>query len=33
MDYLTITFAWYLLAAFAVGLLVGWIACGRAKRR
>mgnify|MGYP001545127463 CR=1 FL=1 len=33
MDYLTVTFAWYLLGAFLVGALVGWITCGRSAKR
>lgn len=28
MDYLVVTLFWYLAAAFAVGLVVGWISCG-----
>ena len=31
MDYLFVKLFWYLMAAFAIGLVVGWISCGRAK--
>jgi hypothetical protein len=31
MDYLAFQLLWYLLVAFAFGLAVGWLACGRAK--
>jgi hypothetical protein len=30
MDYLMLHLVWYLLAAFAFGLVVGWFSCGRA---
>ncbi len=30
MDYLVVTLFWYLAAAFAAGLVVGWISCGGA---
>jgi hypothetical protein len=30
MDYLLYKLAWWLLAAFATGLIIGWLACGRA---
>lgn len=29
MDYLFIKLFWYLVVAFVIGLLVGWISCGR----
>lgn len=29
MDYLMVQLAWYIAAAFVVGLVVGWVACGR----
>ena len=29
LDYLAIKLAWYIAAAFAFGLLVGWLSCGR----
>ena len=32
MDYLIVKLAWYLLTAFALGLLVGWVGCGRSRR-
>jgi hypothetical protein len=28
MDYLLIKLFWYVMAAFAIGLAVGWISCG-----
>ncbi len=28
MDYLIVKLCWYLAAAFAVGLVVGWVSCG-----
>jgi hypothetical protein len=31
MDYLFVELFWYLAAAFAVGLCVGWISCGRVE--
>lgn len=32
MDYLLIKLFWYLLVAFVIGLLVGWISCGQAEQ-
>ncbi len=32
MDYLMANFGWYLLAAFAGGFIVAWIACARVER-
>lgn len=29
MDYLFVKLFWYIVAAFAVGLFVGWLSCGR----
>lgn len=29
MDYLAYQLAWWLLAAFVLGLCVGWLSCGR----
>lgn len=29
MDYLLIKLFWYLLVAFVIGLIVGWVSCGR----
>jgi hypothetical protein len=29
MDYLAYQLAWWLLAAFVIGLVIGWIACER----
>lgn len=31
MDYLLIKLFWYLMVAFVIGLLVGWVSCGRAE--
>ena len=31
MDYLFVKLFWYLAAAFAIGLLVGWVSCTRSK--
>lgn len=31
MDYLAVKLIWYLAAAFAIGLLVGWVSCNRSK--
>ena len=31
MDYVFIKLIWYIAAAFALGLAVGWFACKRAK--
>lgn len=31
MDYLLIKLFWYLVVAFVIGLLVGWVSCGRAE--
>ncbi len=28
MDYLFVKLFWYVLAAFAIGLFVGWFSCG-----
>ncbi len=33
MDYLFVKLFWYVLAAFAIGLFVGWISCARTARR
>ena len=33
MDYLLVKLAWYIAAAFVVGLLLGWFACGRTKSK
>ncbi len=32
MDYLLIKLFWYLVVAFVIGLLVGWVSCGRAEQ-
>lgn len=32
MDYLAYQLAWWLLAAFAIGLVIGWISCERIDR-
>jgi hypothetical protein len=29
MDYLVYKLVWWLLAAFAIGLVAGWLSCGR----
>jgi uncharacterized membrane protein YciS (DUF1049 family) len=29
MEYLVYKLAWWLAAAFAIGLVVGWISCSR----
>jgi uncharacterized membrane protein YciS (DUF1049 family) len=29
MEYLFVKLFWYLAAAFAIGVVVGWISCGR----
>lgn len=31
MDYLILKLFWYLVAAFAIGVVVGWISCGRVE--
>jgi hypothetical protein len=31
MDYLAYQLSVWLLAAFALGLIVGWVSCGRAR--
>jgi hypothetical protein len=33
MEYLAYQMIWYVLVAFAFGLLVGWFACGRTGER
>jgi hypothetical protein len=30
MEYLVSKLLWWLVVAFALGLLVGWLSCGRA---
>jgi hypothetical protein len=30
MDYLAYQLMWWLMLAFALGLVVGWLSCGRA---
>ncbi len=32
MDYLLAQLAWYIVAAFAVGLVIGWFSCGPSER-
>jgi hypothetical protein len=32
MDYLAVQLVWWLVLAFAIGLVVGWLSCGRADR-
>jgi hypothetical protein len=29
MHYLVVKLAWYLLFAFAIGLVIGWLSCSR----
>lgn len=31
MDYLLVKLAWYVALAFAIGLIVGWVSCGRVE--
>ena len=31
MDYLFMNLLWYVVAAFLLGLFVGWFSCGRAE--
>jgi len=31
MEYLLVKLIWYVVAAFAIGVVVGWISCGRAE--
>jgi hypothetical protein len=31
MDYLLANLVWYVLAAFGIGMIVGWYSCGRAE--
>lgn len=31
MDYLAFKLIWWLLLAFAIGLVVGWLSCSRAE--
>ena len=31
MDYLAFKLIWWLLLALAMGLIVGWLSCGRAE--
>ena len=31
MDYLAFKLIWWLMLAFALGLVVGWLSCGRAE--
>lgn len=31
MEYLAVKLIWYLAAAFVIGLVVGWISCGRVE--
>jgi hypothetical protein len=32
MDYLALQLIWWLLGAFALGLVVGWVSCGRVEK-
>lgn len=31
MEYLFFKLVWYVAAAFVIGLLVGWVSCGRTQ--
>jgi hypothetical protein len=31
MEYLAYKLAWWLLGAFAIGLVIGWLSCGRTR--
>jgi hypothetical protein len=31
MDYLAVKLVWWMAAAFAIGLLIGWLSCGRSS--
>lgn len=31
MDYLLVKLLWYVVAAFAIGLVVGWASCGKVE--
>jgi hypothetical protein len=31
MDYLLMKLFWYVLVAFAIGLIVGWVSCGEVE--
>jgi hypothetical protein len=31
MDYLAYKLVWWLLVAFAIGLVIGWLSCSRTK--
>lgn len=33
MDYLIVKLAWFLVAAFVLGGVVGWLSCGPATSR
>jgi uncharacterized membrane protein YeaQ/YmgE (transglycosylase-associated protein family) len=32
MDYLFLKLIWWIVLAFAVGLMAGWMACGRDEK-
>jgi hypothetical protein len=32
MDYLAAKLVWWMAAAFAIGLVIGWLSCGRPSR-
>jgi uncharacterized membrane protein YciS (DUF1049 family) len=32
MDYLVYKLSWWLVAAFAIGLVIGWLSCSRTTR-
>ena len=31
MDYLAYKLAWWLVVAFGIGLVIGWMSCGRPR--
>lgn len=31
MDYLLVKLVWYVVAAFAIGVFVGWVSCGEVE--
>lgn len=33
IDYLALQLVWYLLGAFAFGLIIGWFSCSSRSRR
>jgi uncharacterized membrane protein YciS (DUF1049 family) len=31
MDYLAYKLVWWVVVAFAIGLVIGWLSCGRTR--